>query len=281
MKRKQSAAIAGTVVITAIVMLLLNENPSQYSTELAVGITLMLFPLWGWAFKSELRHLFKDESTKSAAVKPLQIASVHKTELNQQDKRPIILLPKDKTVKNSIHLPNEDEPQKLSIDNNFIDELYGRAHKLASSIYYDSELSSVSIQVFPFWKTETADATIKSTVTIFFYFYSKNAEKYFQVSYDEVNGVTHTFPDEDATCDYQRVALSKFAWRGVYWKGFLSKAYDKVKPLAKSNKTYYNILISPTTIKEWSAIFFDGVSGRRRTYYWDGKGIDESSINVE
>jgi hypothetical protein len=256
----------------------------SYSTDLAVGLTLLGITIWGWALKPRIKKIeIKEKPTVSTASIPNQQEfNYSNTEKTKLDNFLSNLLPKDKTLKNSIYLINENEPQKLNFDNSLFDEIYEKARKAASLIFSDIKLSSFHIQVYPYEIQETHDSIIKSVVNIFFIFYSENAKKVCKMIFNEVGGVCHVDPDEDATINFDRMFFSKVPWRGVNWKGFLSKAYDTVKPLSVSKKTYYDVFAASHD-KElpWAITIFDGFNGKRRSYNWNGKGIDERKITLQ
>lgn len=106
--------------------------------------------------------------------------------------------------------------------------------------------------------------------------------KFHRLHFSETSGIYLTSPDEDAIHDYERAVFSKVPWKGIHWKQFINKTVDKVKPLSVSKKTYYNLLVSPN-LKDlpWSIHFFDGFSGKKYAFGWNGKGADERSIHIE
>jgi hypothetical protein len=278
--RKGLAAIFSIALIVTII-LLLNGSPSQYSTDLAVGLTLLLFPLWGWAFKDEIKKLTKmKEEDYSLVRETKQVLSYSVPEHDE----PVDFLgaSKDKTIKNSIYLPDERESNELNFDNRLLDDVYEKALKIASSTYSDSRLSFFSIQVYPYWSIETDDSIIKSNVNIHYSFYSKNSNKVCRIIFNEVDGIHHLSPDEDATNWLERIVLPRVPWKGVNWKLFLNKAFDKVKPLSTSEKTYYDLLkcVSDEDFP-WSIVFFDGFSGKKQVFNWNGKGNKEKDIDIQ
>ncbi|MCL4429112.1 MAG: hypothetical protein M1167_00005, partial [Chloroflexi bacterium] len=149
--------------------------------------------------------------------------------------------------------------------------------------YSDSKLSTVHIQVLPYEKIlSTGDAAIKSAITIFFDFYSKNAQKVCEVHYDEIYGAIHKFPDRDAINDFERAVFGKIPWKGVHWSEFLNKAYDKIKPLSISDDTHYQLsCMANSKNLPWRVTFFDGFNGRKRIFYWNGKGANEKDIEIK
>jgi hypothetical protein len=286
MKRWLLATICTIALIVIVILLAFfgSVNFPQYSTDLAVGLTLLGVPIWAWALKPRIKKIeIKEKPTVSTVSIPNQQEfNYSSTEKTKSDNFLSILLPKDKTLKHSIYLINENEPQKLNFDNSLLDEIYEKARKAASLMFYDSKLSSFHIQVYPFESQETDDSIIKSVVNIHFIFYSENAKKVCRMIFNEVGGVRHMVPDEDVTINFDRMVFSKVPWRGVNWKAFLSKAYDTVKRLSVSKKTYYDVFAASHD-KElpWAITFFDGFNGKRRSYNWNGKGIDERRITLQ
>jgi hypothetical protein len=188
----------------------------------------------------------------------------------------------DKVLKNSVYLLNENEPDNLNFDNTLLDEIYEKALKKALSAYSDCRLSSFSLQVYPYDKRETDDSIIKSSIIFNMSFYSANSGKSLRFHFSEEDGIYHTCPDEDAINEFERVVFSKTPWRGIYWKKFLSKALDKVKPLSVSEKTCYTLLVTPRlNYFPWTLHFFDGFNGKKYVFAWNGKGSDERSIQIE
>lgn len=189
-------AIFCSIAIIFIVILLVvfgSVELSAYSTDLAVGLTLLIVSPWVWV----IRRKFRKKAIKETGNIPISNVptgsiltddAVKRQEPNYSSKEEVksvssLSFLKPKVIKSSIYLPNENEQGNLSFDNTLLDEIYEKTLKRALSAYSDCKLSCFSIQVYPYQTRETDDSIIKSDIIINMSFYSKNADKISSASF--------------------------------------------------------------------------------------------------
>lgn len=174
----------------------------------------------------------------------------------------------------SQHTPMRNETQitKLNVDNHFLDKIYEQARNKAIGIFPDAKLSSFSILVRPYGES--------SRVNVFLNFYSKWANKTCRfASYNNSPETEHLTPDEPASYPFETQVFTNQPWKeSPQWQQFIEKAYAKIDPLTPENDSRYHLSARPHSNKSWLLTFVDGFSGRKRSFEWDGKGLDESGI---
>jgi hypothetical protein len=182
-------------------------------------------------------------------------------------------------VKRKVLLPDASKIASLSINNNFLNQIYKKALLLAKGRYRDAQLSSFRINVFPFCE-------YGSKVTIVFDFYSKFADKKATFRFSELTPtIEHSPPDEEAE-DLEKIVLKVLPWKvSPNWKQFLEYAIAKIEPLSPNSKSRchlhadaYGLLDLGKTDAYWTFMSYDGFTGKRRLLRWNGKEIDEHNI---
>jgi len=172
-------------------------------------------------------------------------------------------------------LPDATDIVGLKIDNNFIDQMYNEARSEAIGIFNDVQLSSFSIQVFPFQHPPM--------VNIYFDFYSKWADKIcsFQYIGSESPYLRLIKPYKTPIIDNHREVFSNLPWKNTALLLLaLRKSYDKIKPLTSTEETCYNLFAYAQPTVYWRFIFEDGFNGNRYRFSWDTKGLAEKNIQL-
>lgn len=236
-------------------------NVIDYWTAVGAGLTISGLGVLYWGLKTRISVIVKNPSRKALEINQLTVEK--KTEkYSVASDRKIILL------------PDVNEIMKLTISESFIDGLFEQARTQAVKIHQDTELSSFSIQVFPYSKTG-------SLVTIYFDFYSKWADKIatFRVS-EKCPEVTFSPPLKVNKKDHSVSVFDKLPWKeSPHWLDFMGRVFEKRKPFHPSLGTNYQL--SAYTWDEvfpWRLIVQDDFNGTNFTYKWDGKGLDDKSI---
>lgn len=181
----------------------------------------------------------------------------------------------EKESKKSILLSDGQNITKLNINDNLLDQIYGQAFNQAIQSCHDAKLSTFSVQVFPFRK-------LGERVTIYYYFYSKSANKILKFRYSEqVPEVEHIVPDKFAKGDLDRSFFENLPWKeATQWADFLVRAYNKIAMLSTVPQSSYHLSAYAFAKPNWRASFEDGFNGNERSFVWNpSKGLSEDSIN--
>jgi hypothetical protein len=167
-------------------------------------------------------------------------------------------------------LPENANITKLNIDDNLLDAIYEQAHRKAIDIYHDAQLSRFTIQVFPFYEVGTR-------VNIYLTFHSKWADKTCRFMYsDAFPQVKHMPPDKRPKFDSGREIFTALPWKkSPQWKQFLERVYAKIGPVTRANGTVYHLTAYPSY---WHLGFDDGFAGNEYSFKWNGRGLDQNSI---
>lgn len=182
-------------------------------------------------------------------------------------------LSREEETPKSVLLPDDTQITKLNIDNSLLDQIYEQAHRKATDIYHDAQLSEFCIQVFPFLE-------VGAKVAIYLDFYSKWADKRCRFMYSDTSPqVKHMPPNERPKFDFDREVLTTLPWKtSPQWIHVLNRAYAKIGPFAPASMTRYSLRTHPSRKTEWYLIFNDRFSGNEYEFEWDGMGLDENSV---
>jgi hypothetical protein len=262
-----SIGIVGILVWVCLGLLLL--IPWQVAGVLiaaSVGISTLFFHYEREKLNESVQP--KNEKQKEDQIKQSVLSA---TEREIQNHKIETLTKKEQTQKNSF-LPDEKDIFNLAIDNYLLDQIYEQAHSQVIRLYHDAQLARFIIQVFLMQQAIPH-------VTIFFFFYSKWADKLCCFRYGDNLKMEHSTPDKPVKEDVDRKVFEKLPWReSPEWMSFLKMAYAKITPLSPSFKTYYSIASYAFCELPWTAKFEDGFSGNEFSFDWNGKGLDEKSI---
>lgn len=178
--------------------------------------------------------------------------------------------PQEETVelvpeRQRVFLPNKNEIWRLNVDNSLLTELYGEAHGLAITKFQDAKLARMSIVVHPYWTG--------SRVGIIFTFYSQWADRICKYRESEASDMAELKPSKPAEYEYERITFDEQPWlRDPEWPQFVRKAYEKAGPLTPDEQTYYILSAFAAFDPQWSIGFYDGFTGNKFEFDWDGKG---------
>lgn len=208
-------------------------------------------------------------------VRPEESTAQGKAERKHEKERiklPTPSRPRGKKQKSAL-LPENANITKLNIDNNLLDAIYEKAHRKATDIYDDAQLSRFSIQVFPFQE-------VGSRVGIYLTFHSKWADKMCRFAYSEFfRQVEHSSPDKPPYFDSDREVFTTLPWKtSPQWKQLLHRVYAKIGPFAPAEMTVYYVRAYPTRETYWDFSFKDNFSGKEYSFEWNGRGLDKNCV---
>jgi hypothetical protein len=236
--------IVGYFILSGIILL------TAFWTGLSVALIPIALGILYWGFKPQLNRLFKENrDTKESKVET--------TIATKEEKQKSALLPeKIKII-------------KINIDNDFLDKIYEQTRREAIEMYHDAQLSSFSIQVFPFQDHQN----------VYFDFYSKFANKICTFIYFGLyKQVEHRSPDKRQSIESEKGVYTILPWKkSPQWMKFIERAYIQIVPLTPHEKSCYHLL-SNSMEKYWALNFEDGFNGEEYSFRWDGKGLNGSSI---
>jgi len=225
---------------------------TDYWTTLAVTLTAIALGILYWGFKPKIDRFFEErketEKSRAETVPSLEI-----------EKR-----------KNELLLDNT-QITKLNVNDSLLDKIYEQAQRIAIDLYHDAQLSSFTIQVYPYEKTGPQ-------VNIYMDFYSKWADKICGFQHrGSSEQLKHITPDKAPISNSERIVSATLLWKTCpQWMQFLDRAYIKIKPLTPNEKTSYHLRATSPT--DWYLNFEDGFSGKEHSFRWNGKGLDEKSV---
>jgi len=191
----------------------------------------------------------------------------------QKDKAETAVSSERETQKESL-LPVSAKITELNIDDKMLDQIHAEAHRKALNIYEDAQLSNFTIQVIPF------DKSGRPRVNIYMEFYAKWADRTCRFQYSDIDHeLKHSTPDKRPIVNYNREVFTTLPWKThPNWRQFLRRAYDKIKPLPKDEKTCYHLSAHAYRGVYWTVVFEDGFTGNEYPIEWIGRGLDENSI---
>jgi hypothetical protein len=227
----------------------------DYWTQLAVALTATALAILYWGFKPRIDGFLKERKGTQRGEAEKKVLS---TEIKKQG---------------SPLLPDITKITRLNIDDRLLDQIYEEVHRRAINIYHDAQLSYFTIQVFPFQLSGTS-------VNIYLNFYSKWADKICKFAYHDPSGqLDHMPPDKRPTFDSFKRSFTTLPWKeSPQWMEFLNRVYAKIGPLSSASGTFYHLSAEPNQKIRWTVSFEDGFSGNEYSFRWNGKGLDENSI---
>ena len=267
--------IVASVLFLLVIYLAFSGNIVwlDFWTGLSIALIPVALAILYWGLKPQIQGLFKGKS-KTQQDKITNVLLEQET--NQKSATPLAKtsFSIEKKNQSSVLLPDRNEITKLNITDGLLDQIYEQAQTQAITMYYDAQLSSFTIQVFPF-------QDVGASVNIYFSFYSKWVNKTCTFRYSDFQPqVEHTLPDKRARSDYDKQIFNTLPWReSPQWLQFLGRVYVRIKPIPPAKSTCYHLnarAYSKNT--PWRVTFEDGFSGNEYVFEWDGKGLDENSI---
>lgn len=187
------------------------------------------------------------------------------------------------TVRTSKLLPDNRKIADLNINSSFLNQIYETAQQLAKDRYYDAQLSSFTIAVFPF-------ATYFPRVAIYLGFFSALAGRTCSYKVSDLNlQVEHCPPDKEARDDLEKKVLKNLPWEeSPDWKQFLQISIAKTGPLPPNDMTRYVLSANPWGIVDlgktdvfWNVSLTDNFSGKEHVFRWNGQKIDAHNIKQD
>jgi hypothetical protein len=279
--RREAIAVIVTVAFFCIIIIIAfsgNLITLDYWTAVAASLTIATLGVLYWGFKrristfvkgSNAPQLGKIETPKVNGFVKNEEGANKSEDLSDEEFK--ILCANDRIV-NLLTAPNV--PMKLSISNDFLDELYDQARNQAVNIHHDAKLLCFTIQVFPF-------QILGSRVNIYFTFYSKTADKVSKFALDETIGrIEHSPPIRARKKDFPNDVFTKLPWRkSPNWQDFLDRVYELENPIHEASGSNYHLRAVPYNNKyAWSLEYVDFSGGDDFSYEWTGKGIDSKNI---
>jgi HEPN domain-containing protein len=174
---------------------------------------------------------------------------------------------------NVLQAADGDQITKLDIDDDLLDHFYEQARLEATKAYDDACLSYFGILAHPYGKPHP-------TVSIFMYFFSKWGDRICSFQYDVLTQtLIRNLPDKRSKLNLFKGEFADLPWKtSPQWRQFLSRAYDKIKPLSPARETYYSLWLHPTPEAKWNLVFEDGLNGNEYSFEWNGRKLDQDSI---
>ena len=176
----------------------------------------------------------------------------------------------------TILLSDNSKITKLNIDNEWLTRLYGEAYSKAIVTYRDAQLRCLSIQVFPFTQ-------LGSRVNIYLDFYSKWADRVCGFVYREDDQQVKQIEDVPLRKNDRRDVFAILPWiKNPDWMEFLNLAYAKIGRLSEREANGYHLMATPPREEygKWTVIFDCDLSGLRRSFDWNGRGLDHPEQNI-
>ncbi len=226
---------------------------------------------------------FNDKQLKTGLTQIEKAQAIAEKSLPEKGTNVIETRSSGETEQTSFLLPDNTKIADLKIDNNFLDELYESAQNLAKAEYYDAQLSSFSINVFPFISN-------LSRVSIYFDFFSSIGGRICTFKFSDGNPkVVHCPPDKQARDDLSKKVLKNLPWKeSPEWKQFLQISIAKTGQLPPNDMTRYVLMAFPWGIEDlgktdvfWSVSVVDNFSGNEHSLRWNGKTIAENNIKQD
>jgi hypothetical protein len=175
----------------------------------------------------------------------------------------------------SVLLPDGADFASLSIDNDFLNQLYGQAYRHAITKYHDAKLGSFVLDVYPFM-------TAFPRVQISLYFRSLSTKRQCRFDFDDKdNQIRNILPDGFIKNEHQMNSFSTLPWdRSPHWLQFLKQMYGGISPLSQVTGTHCSLHVFPHEEDNatWLLSFKDGFQGRVFDYEWNGKEINDDNI---
>jgi len=226
----------------------------DYWTQLAVALTATALAILYWGFKPRIGGFLKERRGTQRG----EAETALPTEIKKQ-RSPL--------------LPDITKITRLNINDRLLDQIYEEAHRRAINVYHDAQLSHFTIQVLPFQLS-------RPSVNIYLIFYSKWAGKVCEFAYHDSSGqLDHMPPDKRPIIDSYKRSFTTLPWKeSPQWMEFLNRVYAKIGPLSSASQTCYHLSAEPNQKIRWAAHFEDGFSGNEYSFRWNGKGLDENSI---
>jgi len=261
--RQIGVIVGAAVVILVFILGILEKIPWNYAIG-AITVTgviaaiIKLYPS-------------KVEPERKEVVSFLKNGEMTKTGEQLGETEPFVWVKKNQK---SALLPDNTEITKLNIDDSLLDEIYEKAQREAIKIYRDAQLSGFSVQVLPFGKAG------RPIVNVYYDFYSKWADRICHFQFSELShSLKHYLPNKRPIADLDTEAFANLPWKtSPHWMQFLSRSYDRIKPLPPVEDTCYNLYAKPTQQTYWIAVFQNGLSGDEHSFEWDGRRLDENGI---